>query len=135
MPQNSILNYFLVVSDYFFYKNGPIDLVRGLYSSLDIGTNNLPTCMPLNTLLVPFGGVQMPQNSIKCYFLVVLDYFSYKNGPIDLVRGLFLSLDIVTYIPPTCGPSSTFLGPNGGAQMPQTSINTHFWGCFGPFLL
>ena len=126
MPQNSIKNHFLVVSDYFFYKNGPIDLVRGLYSSLDIGTNNLPTCMPLSTFLGPFGDAQMPQNSIISYFLVVSDYFSYKNGPIDLFRGLFLSLDIGTYIPPTCRPLSTFLGPIGGAQMPQTSINTHF---------
>jgi hypothetical protein len=45
--------------------------------------------------LGPFGGAQMPQNSIKNYFLF-LDYFSYKNGPIDLVRGLFSSLDIGT---------------------------------------
>jgi hypothetical protein len=37
----------------------------------------------------------MPQNNIKLnYFLVVLDYFSNKNGPNDLVRGLFSSLDI-----------------------------------------
>jgi hypothetical protein len=135
MPQNSIKNYFLVVSDYFSYKNGPINFVRELYSSLDIGINNLLTCMPSSTFLGPFGGAQMPQNSIKCYFLVVSDYFSYKNGPIDLVRGLLLSLDIVTYIPLTCGPLSTFLGPIGGAQMPQTSINTHFFCCFGPFLL
>jgi hypothetical protein len=126
MPQNSIKNYFLVVLDYFSYKNGPIDLVRGLYSSLNIGTNNLPTCMPSSTFLGLFGGAQMPQNSIKCYFLVVSNYFSYKNGPNDLVRGLSLSLDIATYIPSTCGPLSTFLGPIGGAQMPQTSINTHF---------
>jgi hypothetical protein len=123
MPQNRIKNYFLVVSDYFSYKNGPINLVRGLYSSLDIGTNNFPTCMPSSTFLGPFEGAQMPQNSTKSYFLVISDYFSYKNGPMDLVRGLFLSLDIGTYIPPTC---STFLGSIGGAQMPQTSINTHF---------
>jgi hypothetical protein len=71
MPQNSIKNDFLVVSDYFSYENGPIDLVRGLYSSLDIGTNNFPTCMPSSTFLVPFGGAKMPQNSIKSYFLVV----------------------------------------------------------------
>jgi hypothetical protein len=68
----------------------------------------------------------MPQNSIKNYFLVVSDYFSYKNGPIDLVWGLFSNLDIGTYIPFTFGPLCTFLGPIGGAQMPQNSINTHF---------
>jgi hypothetical protein len=123
MPQYSIKNYFLVVSDYFSYKNGPIDFVRELYSSLDIGTNNLHA---FEYLFGSLWGAQMPQNSMKCYFLVVSDYFSYKNGPIDLVMGLLLSLDIVTYIPPTCGPLSTFLGPIGDAQMPQTSIITHF---------
>jgi hypothetical protein len=61
----------------------------------------------------------MPQNSIKKLFLVVLDYFSYTN---DLVRVLFSSLDIGTYIPPTCGPLITFLGPLGGAQMPKKGI-------------
>ena len=40
----------------------------------------------------------MPPNGIKNYFLVVLDYFSYKNGPNDLVRGSFSSLDVGTYI-------------------------------------
>jgi hypothetical protein len=41
-------------------------------------------------LFDPFGGAQMPQNSIKKdYFLVVLDHFSYKNGLIDLVRAFF----------------------------------------------
>jgi hypothetical protein len=53
----------------------------------------------------------MPQNSIKNYFLVVMDYFTYKNGSIGLVRGLFSSLDIGTYILSTCGPSGTFSGP------------------------
>jgi hypothetical protein len=77
----------------------------------------------------------MPQNSIKKCFLVVLDYFSLKNGPKDFVRGLFSSLDLVTYIPPTCGLLSTFLGPFWGAQMPQTSIKRLFSACFGPFLL
>jgi hypothetical protein len=40
-----------------------------------------------------------------------------KNGPNDMVRGLFLSLNIGTYILPTCGPLCTFLGPFGGAQI------------------
>jgi hypothetical protein len=114
-PKIAEKNYFLVVSDYFSYKNGPTDFVRGLYSSVDIGKNNLPTCKALSTFLGPFGGAIMPQNSMKRYFLVVSDYFSYKNGPIDLVRGLFSSLDIGTYFPPTYGPLSTFEGPIGGA--------------------
>jgi hypothetical protein len=42
----------------------------------------------------------MPLNSIKNYFWVVLYYFSYKNGPNDLVRGLFSCLDVGTYILP-----------------------------------
>jgi hypothetical protein len=93
-PKQHKKNYFLVVLDYFSYKNGTIDLVWGLFSSLDIGTNNLPNCRPLGTILVPFGGAKMPQKCIKNYFLVVLDYFFYKNGPIDLIRGLFSSFDI-----------------------------------------
>jgi hypothetical protein len=90
-PKEHRKNYFLVVLDYFSYKNGPIDLVRGLFSSQDIGPCIPPTWGPLITFLGPFGGAQMPINSIKNYFLVVLDHFSYKNEPIDLVRGLFSS--------------------------------------------
>jgi hypothetical protein len=33
----------------------------------------------------------MPQTAQRNYFLVVLAHFSYKNGPIDLVRGSFSS--------------------------------------------
>jgi hypothetical protein len=55
----------------------------------------------------------------KLYFLVVLDHFSDKNGPIDLVRGFFSRQDILPYTPSTCGPLCTFLGQFGGAQMPQ----------------
>jgi hypothetical protein len=83
----------------------------------------------------------MPQNSIEKYFLVVLDYFSFKNGLNDLVSGLFSCLDIGTYIPLTSEPKSTFLGPFGGAQMPQmpqmpqNSLKKLFSGCFGLFLL
>jgi hypothetical protein len=72
----------------------------------------------------------MPQNSIKEYFLVVLDYLSYKNGPNDLIRGSFSSLDVRTYIPLACGPLSTFLGPFEGAQMPRNrkkDIVLLFW--------
>jgi hypothetical protein len=81
-------------------------------------------------LFGPFGGAQIPQNSIKTYFLVVLDHFFLKNGPNGMVRGLFLSLDIGTYILPTCGPMCTFLAPFGGAQMPQNSIKRTIFGLF-----
>jgi hypothetical protein len=73
----------------------------------------------------------MPQIAYKNYFLIVLDYFSYKNGPNDLVRNLFGSFDIGTYIPPTCGPLCTILGSFKAAQMPQKSIKKNiswlFW--------
>ena len=89
----------------------------------------MPTCGPLITFLGLFGGAQMPQNSRKkTFFLVVLDHFSYQNGPIDLARGLFSSEDIGPYIPPTCRPIVYRFGPFRGAQMPQNSINkTIFW--------
>jgi hypothetical protein len=115
MPQNSIKNYFLVVLDHFFCKKGPIDLVRGLFSSLDIGTYIPLTCESVWTFWGPFGGAQIPQNCIKNNFLVVSDYFSYKNGPVDSVKGLFSSLDTGTYILPNWGPFCTFLGPFWGA--------------------
>jgi hypothetical protein len=61
----------------------------------------------------------MTQNGINTHFLAVLDHFSYKNRPIDLVRYPFSNLDTGTYIRPTWGSVCTFLGPFGGAQMPQ----------------
>jgi hypothetical protein len=126
MPKKCIKSYFLVVSDYFSYNNGPIDLIRGLFSSLDIGTYIPSTCRPCVPFLGPIRGAQMPQNSINTHFLDVLDHFSYKNGPIDLVRGPFSDLDTGTYIRPTCRPVCTFLGPFGGAQMPQNKIEKYF---------
>jgi hypothetical protein len=90
--------YFLVVLDYLFYKNGLNDSVRGLFSSLDIGTSILPTCGPVSTFLGQFGGAKMPQNSIEKLFSGCFGPFLPLNGPIDLVRGLFSSLDIRTYI-------------------------------------
>jgi hypothetical protein len=128
MPQNSIKNCFLVVSDYCFYKNWPLDLVRGLFSNLDIGTYIQFTCEPLCTFFGPIGGAQMPQNSINIHFLGVLDHFSYKNRPIDLVRCPFSNLDTGTYIQPTCRSVFTFLGPFGEAQMPQNRRKkTKYW--------
>jgi hypothetical protein len=79
MPQNSIQNNFLVVSDYLSYKNRPIDLVRSLFSNLDRDIH-LFTCGPLSTFLGPIGGAQMPQNSMNTHFLSVLDHFSIGMG-------------------------------------------------------
>jgi hypothetical protein len=98
------------------------------------------TSRPLTGLCLPFwvhwGCPNAPKQHKKYYFLVVLEHFSYKNGPIDVVRGLFSSSDIKPCIPPTCGPLGTLLGPLGDAQMPQYSIKKKlFYGCFGPFLL
>jgi hypothetical protein len=115
-PKTGCKNYFLVVPDYFPYKNGPINSVRGLFLSLDIGTYILPTAGLLSTFLGPFGGARMAQNSTKkAYFLVAPDDFFLKNGLIDMVRGLFSSLNIGTYILPACGSLSNFLSPFGGA--------------------
>jgi hypothetical protein len=80
-PKTVEKNYFLVVPDHFFYKNGLIYLVRGLFSSLNIGTYILPTCGLLSTVLGPFGGVQ------KTNFLVGPDHLFFKNGLNDMVRG------------------------------------------------
>jgi hypothetical protein len=133
-PKQHKKSSFLVVLDHFFFKNGPNDMVRGLSLSLNIGTYILPICGPLGTFLAPFGGIQMPQNSIKNYFLVVLDYFFNIIGLNDLVRGLFLSLDIGTSIPSTFKPLCNFLAPFGGAQMSQQHKKLSS-GCFGLFLL
>jgi hypothetical protein len=90
--------------DYFYYKNGPDDLVRRFFSSLDVETYILPICGPLCTLLGSILGCQNAPKQREIFFLVLLDYFSYKNRQVDLVRGLFSSLDI----PLTCWPLSTF---------------------------
>jgi hypothetical protein len=89
--------------------------------------------LPFFTFLGPLGGAQIPPNSIIKIFLVVLDRFSYKKGPIDLVIGLFLSYDIGPYIPTTCGPFNTFLGPFRGAQMPQNTMKNFFLVVFYHF--
>jgi hypothetical protein len=84
-------------------------------------------------------GPKMAKNSIKKCFLVVLDHLSRKNGPNDLVWDLFLCLDIGSYIPPACGPLSTFLGPFGATQMApkwlKNRIKNLFCSCFRPFHL
>jgi hypothetical protein len=76
------------------------------------------------------------KKSIKTCFLVVSDHFSKKNRPNNLVRGLFLSLDIRPNVSPTCGPLGIFFGPYGGAQMaPNKQHENLFSGSFGQFLL
>jgi hypothetical protein len=95
----------------------------------------MPTCRFFSTYLGPFGDAQMPQNSKKTNFLVAPDHFFLKNGPNDIVRDLFSSLEIVTYTLPTCKPLSTFLGPFGGAQIPQNIIKKLVLGCFILFFL
>jgi hypothetical protein len=65
--------------------NGPIDLIRGLFSSLEIGTYIPATFGPLCTFLGPFEGAQIPQSGIKQKNLIVQDYFSHKNGTKNLV--------------------------------------------------
>ena len=77
--------------------------------------------------LVHLGVPKCPKTTQKTYFLVALDHFFLKNGLIDMVRGLFASLNFGTYILPTWGPLCTFLGPFGGTQMPQNSIKNIFW--------
>jgi hypothetical protein len=40
---------------------------------------------------VRIGVPKCPKTALKNYFLVVLDHFLYKSGPVDLVRDLFSS--------------------------------------------
>ena len=51
------------------------------YSSLDIGTNNLPTCMPSSTFLGPFGGDFAPEQHKMlfsgCFRLFLLQEWAY----------------------------------------------------------
>jgi hypothetical protein len=71
-------------------------LFRGLFSSLDIEKY----ISPIAGLLVPFWvnlGCPKAPKQHKNYFVVVLDYFFYKNKPNDSVRGLFSSLDQMPY--------------------------------------
>jgi hypothetical protein len=71
-----------------------------------------------------------PKTAEKNYFLVAPDYFFLKEGLNDMVRGLFSSLNIGTYILPTCGPLCTFLGQFGGAKMPPECIKKTIFGLF-----
>jgi hypothetical protein len=82
-PEN---NYFLVVSDYFSYRNGPVDLVR-VFFKLRHWDIHLTL---LGTLVYLFRSIWECINAPKQHqtkFLVVLDHFFLKNGPNDMVRG------------------------------------------------
>jgi hypothetical protein len=97
--------------------NGPNNLVRGFFLSLVIRLYVPPTFRPLDTFLGQFRGAQLikkwKKNSMKAYFLVVLYNSSLKNGPNNLIRGLFLSLNIGPYVPSTFGLLGIFLRPFG----------------------
>jgi hypothetical protein len=73
-----------------------------------------------------WGCPNAPKQHEKNYFLVVLDHFSYKNGPIDLVRGFFSSLDIGPYIPRTCGLFVPFWVQMGVPKCPKTALKNYF---------
>jgi hypothetical protein len=76
----------------------------------------------------------MPQNSINTHFLDVLDHFSYKNGPIDLVRGPFSNLETGTYFWPTCRCVHLFGSIWGCPNAPKQDEKL-LSGCSGPFPL
>jgi hypothetical protein len=84
---------------------------------------------PLVGLFAPFWVnlevPKCPKTTQKTYFLVAPDHFFLKNGPNDMVRGLLSSLNIGTYILPTCGPLCTFRGIFWGA--PKQHKETIFW--------
>jgi hypothetical protein len=129
-PRQHKENYHLVVLDHFSWNNGPNDLVRGLFLSLYFGPYIPPFCGPLCAFLGLFGGAPMLQNSIKNYCLLVSDYLSYKIGLIDLVMVSLSSLDIGTYIPPTCGPLCMFLGIREPPNRPTKVHKAYRWaGC------
>jgi hypothetical protein len=100
------------------------------FSSLDIRTYIPPTCGPLRNFLVHFGVPKCPKTAQKTYVLVAPDHFFLEDWLNDMVRGLFSSLNIGTYILPTCGPLCTFLGQFGGAQMPQKLHKKTNFGLF-----
>jgi hypothetical protein len=67
--------------------------------------------------MISFMGPFEPKTAQITCILIVLGHFSYKNGPNDLVRGSFSSIDIGPYIRPFARLSVLFLGPLRGAQM------------------
>jgi hypothetical protein len=96
-PKQDKKTIFLVIPDHFPYKNGLIDLVWSLFSSLDIGIYIPPTCGPLSTFLVHLGVSKCPKTAQNTYFLVAPDHFFLKDGLNHMVRGLFSILNIGTH--------------------------------------
>jgi hypothetical protein len=64
-----------------------------------------------------------------------LDYFSYKNRPIDLVWGLFSSLDIRDKQPAHLQAFEYLFGSIWGCPNALKQHKQLFSSCFGPFLL
>jgi hypothetical protein len=97
------------------------------------------TSHPLVGLWAPFWVhfwvPRCPKTAQKTYFLVAPDHLFLKNRLNDMVSSLFSSLNIGTYMLPTCGPLCTFLGPFGGGQIPQYSTKKLYSGRFVLFLL
>jgi hypothetical protein len=97
------------------------------------------TSRPLAGFCVPFWVhwefPNAPKQHKKNLFLVVLDHFLYKNGPIDLVRTFFQAKTLGHTSRPLAGLCLPLWIHWGGAQMPQNSIKNTISGCFGPFLL
>jgi hypothetical protein len=134
MPQNSTKKYFLV-SDYFSCKNGPIDLVRGWFSSLDIGTYILPTCRPSSTSMGPFGGAKMPQNSINTHFLAVFDHFFSRMGVLIWLGAHFQERTLKHTSRPLASLCAPFWVQLGMPKCPKTAQKTYFLVALGHFFL
>jgi hypothetical protein len=79
MPKNSIKKTFSGCFGPFLLEEGPNNLVRGLFSRLDIGPYILPTCGPLHTFLGSFGVAQKAKNSVKKLFTACLGIFLLKE--------------------------------------------------------
>jgi hypothetical protein len=120
--------YFLVVLDQFFLQKWAYCFGLGLFFKLRHWAVH-PTHLRAFVYLLRYiwGCPNAPKQHEKNYFLVVLDHFSYKNGPIDLVRGFFSSLDIGPYIPPTCGLFKPFWVHMGVPKCPKTASKNYFW--------
>jgi hypothetical protein len=92
MSQINIEKLFLIVSDYFSYKIGPIDLVMELFSSLDIGTYILPT----RGSLCSFWGIRATSNRPKNVHKgpqvrrMYGPRYKLQNGPLTKLLGPFL---------------------------------------------
>ena len=123
---------FLLVSDYLSYKIGPIDLVRGLLSSSDIGTYILPTSGPLYSFLGPSRCPIAPKQH-KNIFWLFWTISPLRMSLLIWLGAYFHAKTLGHTSPPLAGLCILFLGPFGGPQMSQNSIKRLY--CFGIFLL